>query len=641
MQSPNGGYRGWDIESAHAGQDKLQSLDRMIRETHNLMLRREQSQTQRNAEWLQRVDGCDNAMSELAEQIKNATSFTEPQEHELGEDNVHEWVADSTTPAQSTKPESFKAPHAESEVNGHYNKKGSKGASLEVPEDALMATKSSNSALKAVPSQEAALERNPTLPLSALQRSVARILETLETPIALLIILNAVHIGAETHYVVSTCRAEHLARSEVNACDSHPAFKVISYFFTTIFSIELFMKIFLDRDRFLSRRNVDFRWNVFDSLIVSLSLIDVVFDIIGDAGPDLSQAKLVRVLRVVRIMRILRTIRFVKDLRVMLEGIMASGTAIIWALLILIGLQYMLAIVIMNIVKLDLESNAGSTDPLAVKNRILLLDPANGYTKLNDIIWHLFLGITGGADWADYVTPLTELGDGWQWVFRLLFMVYVSVVQLCVLNILTGVFVENANKIVGRDETNMMSQEMEERGAFNRALADIFDEICEEEDDNGKRTIGSEAFVEIVEDEHMQKQFMKLGVEVTSENAAQFFQMVDFDDDGQVSCEDFQSGIYRMHGPAKSIDMAQLIVNSQKTLSYTVALMQRLRPARHPKPSGSSNVKPKTMGGTSETVSRISQKMELDQKDRASRKSITRVSPNDGSASLGTRLPSS
>merc|ERR1712151_635977 len=104
--------------------------------------------------------------------------------------------------------------------------------------------------------------------------------------------------------------------------------------------------------------------------------------------------------------------------------------------------------------------------------------------------------------------------------------------------------------------------------------------MCEAEDSQGKRTIGSDTFETIVEDEHEQKQFVKLGVEVKKENAAQFFQMIDFDDDGQVSCEDFQSGIYRMHGSAKSIDMAQLIVNSQKALTLVGKIVERVRPAR-------------------------------------------------------------
>jgi hypothetical protein len=414
-----------------------------------------------------------------------------------------------------------------------------------------------------------------------------------------------------------------------NVCESHVGFKYVSYFFTVAFTLELLGKIFVQRLNFLSRSNIDFSWNAFDSLIVSLSLGDIMVELLasGGGGIDLSQAKLVRVLRVVRIMRILRTIRFVKDLRVMLDGILVSGSAIVWALLILIGLQYMLAIVIMNIVKLHLENCAGSTDPKLVADREMLLSPENGYTKLNDIIWYLFLGITGGADWADYVTPLTELGDGWQWIFRILFMLYVSIVQLCVLNILTGVFVDNANKIVGHDEANMLSVEMEERSMFNDAMAGIFDEICEAEDDHGARTIGSKAFESIVGDDKIQRQFLKLGVEVSEDNADQFFQMIDFDGDGQVSCEDFQSGIYRMHGAAKSIDMAQLIVNSQKAVAMLATLLERLqgpkaRPVKTNRSNNAATVK------VSEKVARLSLKFNNDM-------SVARASHHqaDGSAS--------
>jgi hypothetical protein len=260
-------------------------------------------------------------------------------------------------------------------------------------------------------------------------------------------------------------------------------------------------------------------------------------------------------------MRILRTIKFVKDLRVMLEGILVSGSSIVWALLILLSMQYMLAIVIMNIVKLNLENDAGVMEDPATVNREFFLDADNCYTTIFDIIWMLFLGITGGADWYDYIQPLADSwGLGWQWVFRIIFLIYISLVQLCVLNILTGVFVENANKITGQDETTMLSAEMEERTRFNDMIAKIFEEVCEDD------SIDFEQFEEIVGEESIQKQFRSLGIELDLDNARNIFDMISGGgEDARITCEQFQSGIYRMHGPAKNIDMAQLIVIAQKT----------------------------------------------------------------------------
>ena len=48
-------------------------------------------------------------------------------------------------------------------------------------------------------------------------------------------------------------------------------------------------------------------------------------------------------------------------------------------------------------------------------------------------MWNLFLGITGGSDWADYVTPLAGINSQYEWIIRIVFMVYISFTVFCVL----------------------------------------------------------------------------------------------------------------------------------------------------------------------------------------------------------------
>jgi hypothetical protein len=572
-------------------QERLQAVERMARETHTMMMKREELQEKRHAESLREIRENADEMTELVAKVKL---------HRAGQSS---W---DLKECEETQKQAAAAERRE----------------------------------KDLASAEAQLVHHHTIEKRADENreslfTVKKFLALCEGPISLLIILNAIHIGAEAHYAVSSCSPYELAMDVVpkNQCDSHPVFKYISYVFTAVFSLELFLKIYVQNIEFLSRANIDFRWNLFDSIIVALSLGDLLIEFVSSGGGvDLGQVKVVRVLRVVRIMRILRTIKFVKDLRVMLEGIMASGSAIVWALLILIGMQYILSIVIMNIVKLTLENTAGSESESDIDNRRLLLDPANGYTKLNDIIWNLFLGITGGADWADYVTPLCQLGLEWKWVFRLMFMIYVSVVQLCVLNILTGVFVENANKITGHDEANMLSAEMEERTRFNKTLLEIFEEVCE----NDEGVLDFEGFQAIVADESIKAELNKLGVDVDEETAPQFFATIDFDNDGLISCEDFQSGIYRMHGPAQSIDMAQLIVNSEKTnaqLQKVQDFLQGSRPKTCPRPKPPPDSESPSPAELKKMISRQSMKFEQGADQiRQSRKS---VGANRNSASNG------
>jgi hypothetical protein len=419
--------------------------------------------------------------------------------------------------------------------------------------------------------------------------SVAWWLEKSENFIALLIVFNAVALGAEIHNAISSCEPSHLEKVDAE-CKSHAVFRPIDLTFTIVFTIELLAKIYVQRWDFLKRRivvkdkvkdNPDFNWNAFDSMIVSLSLLDEIISllesVLGGAagGLPLKQIKMLRLLRVVRVMRILRTIRFVRDLRVMLGGILSSAKSISWALLIVIAMQYVLAIIVQNFIKMSLEANAGiavppdNEDGTRPFDREFFLDEANGYTKVDDIIWYLFLGMSGGADWGDWVTPLTKMSLGYEWLFRVMFMTYMAFTLFCKLNILTGVFVENANKLVSKDEDSMLMNELEQKAKFMESIHKCFVEM----DVNGTHTIDADEFVAIVHDERMQALFKRMGVDVTPETAQGFFTMLDFDGDGQLSEEEFRSGITRLSGVAKSFDMAQVLINAKRSVATLEELL--------------------------------------------------------------------
>merc|ERR1712232_113726 len=66
----------------------------------------------------------------------------------------------------------------------------------------------------------------------------------------------------------------------------------------------------------------------------------------------------------------------------------------------------------------------------------------------------------------------------------------------------------------------------------------------------------------MVADPHAQALFRKLGVDVDSENAGRVFRMLDLNSSQVLSFDEFKAGIYRMHGGAKSIDIATLLVRT-------------------------------------------------------------------------------
>merc|ERR1719156_143848 len=66
------------------------------------------------------------------------------------------------------------------------------------------------------------------------------------------------------------------------------------------------------------------------------------------------------------------------------------------------------------------------------------------YGSLPRTVFTLYCTISGGIDWNDTVEPLITISPA----IALFFSVYIAFAVFCVLNIVTGVFVENATKII-------------------------------------------------------------------------------------------------------------------------------------------------------------------------------------------------
>merc|ERR1719265_189333 len=75
--------------------------------------------------------------------------------------------------------------------------------------------------------------------------------------ISFVIVLNAIYIGVETDYA-----------EEGNGADSN-VWQVIEYTFTSVFLVELCLRIFGERSAFKNDA-----WNLFDSVLVTVATVD-------------------------------------------------------------------------------------------------------------------------------------------------------------------------------------------------------------------------------------------------------------------------------------------------------------------------------------------------------------------------------
>jgi len=351
--------------------------------------------------------------------------------------------------------------------------------------------------------------------------------------VALLIVANGIVLGIQADWCV-----RHL---------SEPlpvAFEVLDYGFAGAFALELLLRLVSLGKSFFSMYARDFFWNIFDGLLVISALVEITLSIwFADVNVNLSTGRLLRLLRLVRVVRVIRVLRFFRDLRVMVLSIMGSLRPLIFALFLLSILMYIFAVCLLQFVTEELER----LGPMAGRLGLLLQE---NYGTLPTAVYTLFLSISGGLSWVEACNPLIEITP----LLGLIFMLYIAFSVFCVLNIITGIFVEEATTMTAQDEENMLLHELQKRKRFIAEAKRLFEEA--DEDGSGKLTW--EEFREALQHVRVQKLLENLGIDVVATGVRNVFDLFDFDGDGTLEISEFTQGLFQLRGYARSIDIAQL-----------------------------------------------------------------------------------
>merc|ERR1712118_412088 len=97
---------------------------------------------------------------------------------------------------------------------------------------------------------------------------------------------------------------------------------------------------------------------------------------------------------------------------------------------------------------------------------------------VHDAMVSLFEAITGGNDWSSYSNPLKEAGE----IYFLMFLMYIVFMLFAVMNILTGMFIDNASKVSERDLSNVAHELGEKETEELHHLIECFKEMDETKD---------------------------------------------------------------------------------------------------------------------------------------------------------------
>lgn len=334
-----------------------------------------------------------------------------------------------------------------------------------------------------------------------------------------LVVLNAVALGFQTDW-----EARHVGEL------TPPLYRTLEYVFCVIFTVELLVRLSIHGRIFFT---VDLQWNLFDIFLVSTQLIEVGITLFlqSTSAGNFTVLRMLRIMRLIRIMRLMRVLRLVEELRTLVMSIAGSLRALVWAIMLLLVMMYVVGVYLTQLVADHRETNPDNSKQMD--------ELVTYWGTLGDAVFSLYQAVTGGADWGDLVGPLRTEVHG---LLAPLFMMYISFALLCMLNVITGVFVESALLTAKTDKDLYMVNHV--RNLFKKV--DIDNSGC----------ISWSEFEKALANPEMLEIFKQVDMDVSE--AESLFRLLDVDDTGTIDVDEFITGCSRLRGPAKSLDLSLL-----------------------------------------------------------------------------------
>eukprot|EP00404_Azadinium_spinosum_P030869 CAMPEP_0180564782 /NCGR_PEP_ID=MMETSP1037_2-20121125/5193_1 /TAXON_ID=632150 /ORGANISM="Azadinium spinosum, Strain 3D9" /LENGTH=548 /DNA_ID=CAMNT_0022581703 /DNA_START=1 /DNA_END=1647 /DNA_ORIENTATION=- len=312
--------------------------------------------------------------------------------------------------------------------------------------------------------------------------------------------------------------------------------------FLTYYVLELVAKMWVHRWHFFC--NNEMQWNIFDFFLVMLAMYDWIWTKATESSgsTNLTFMRVIRILKITKALRMVKLINFFSKLRLILNSLLGSFSSLMWSIVMLGLIFFMFALVFVQ----------GVTP--------VLMDPTLDHEKEEEVrehfgsvsnaIFTLFQTTFGGDDWGNFYVSIREAGH----FYSALFVFFVAFIQIALVNVLTGVFVDNAMKLAQPDHDalalEMRKTEVGDAQQLRQLIVDM---------DSGKDGKISKAdFADSMKKDKLRAQLAVLGLDI--KNTQIFFDLiVESSKNEEVDIDEFITHCMRLKGTASSFDMQTLV----------------------------------------------------------------------------------
>lgn len=378
---------------------------------------------------------------------------------------------------------------------------------------------------------------------------------------SIMVALNTVIIAVQTDTTVGAYGEEARLKANENDWWAWASFILLIYF---VFEVTL--RIVADGLDFFRGR--DYEWNWFDMFVIGFSIADQAIMIGSEGGiqnegsdgvgDNFSIVRAFRLLRILRVVRILRIARGFRQLRLLIKGILGSFRALAWTAVLLVLIMVVFAIIIVSILTdtlIDPNACNGADESYCEAQQTA----REHFPNVSRSLFGLFGFMTDG--WVEVTDVLFLFHPTELWMFV---TVFVTLTTIAVLNIVTGVFVDQTLAASRQDEENMIREQLKQKDSFTNELRRFFKTA--DTDANG--LLSWDEFSKDLQNPRVIAQLQ--GLEISVEEAKGLFKLIDVDNSDSVSIDEFVNGACRVKGQAKAVDVVQILYKQEKMLRKMV-----------------------------------------------------------------------
>uniref|UniRef100_A0A7S1FCZ5 EF-hand domain-containing protein n=1 Tax=Noctiluca scintillans TaxID=2966 RepID=A0A7S1FCZ5_NOCSC len=371
--------------------------------------------------------------------------------------------------------------------------------------------------------------------------------------VCFIICLNALFIGISSDITVKDSIEQYdsgASASDVGDVLSEGWLFWVDISFNVIFLSELILRVVALEGQFCVGK--EWMWNLFDAVVLAVSLFETTLAFMGISPGYFRLLRLARGARSLRMLRLMRFTALVRKLRMITLAVVHCKTMLLWAVLVLLLEIFLFSVVFANA--------ATSYIVWASPGDSVVDEMKTFFGSIMMTMLTLFMSVTGGLDWWEPVRLLLEVHVG----YGVVFLIYVVITVLAVLNIISAIFVNEAMEAARMDVDLRMQAEHDQTQAMLQSLTSIFKELSPDGE-----YISQEDFVEQVQREDMRVFCSFVGLQQSDMET--LFQLLDVDGSGHVSIHEFVVGCLRLKGSAMLIEMDVMMHEIQSMMRAAIS----------------------------------------------------------------------